>query len=266
VVDLSSIQTNISNFSTIIQVTPDEDVGIQPQLKANEDPGSSGLAPFFFQIIDEDSATLTSDITDHYVENNTPIQDNISLKPEIVTVRGFIAELNDVPPSLLAGVKKLADKLTTLEPYVPGITSTALDAYAAASSAYATADAALSAVSSGWNALTGGAQAQNKQQKAYSFFYGYWMRRQLFTVQTPWAIFNNMAIQTLRMVQDGETRVISDIEITFKKMRFADTEITTVQGVQGRLLSQASQVINQGITRPTDVGSVGTQITASGLG
>jgi hypothetical protein len=74
---------------------------------------------------------------------------------------------------------------------------------------------------------------QTKQQTYFQQFYGYWANRTLFTIQTPWAIFQDMAIQTLRAVQDADTRVITDFEVTFKLMRFASTQVVFEgEGVQ----------------------------------
>ena len=56
-----------------------------------------------FHIEGENNGVFESDITDHYIEDNTTIVDQIGLRPEVITVTGFIGELNDVlPPALQA--------------------------------------------------------------------------------------------------------------------------------------------------------------------
>ena len=47
--------------------------------------------------------------------------------------------------------------------------------------------------------------------------------RERFPVQTPWAVFQNMAILRLTATQDAETNVITDFEVTFKLIRMAST-------------------------------------------
>lgn len=47
---------------------------------------------YFFDVLQSDELNAESDITDHYVENNTAVQDHVSLKPLEFTVRGLIGE------------------------------------------------------------------------------------------------------------------------------------------------------------------------------
>lgn len=54
-----------------------------------------GIAGFLFDYDAESFLELMSEITDHPVEDNTAIADNIALLPERFTVRGMVAELTD---------------------------------------------------------------------------------------------------------------------------------------------------------------------------
>lgn len=58
-----------------------------------------GLAGFLFDIDLDQTLKLSSHITDYPIEDNTVINDNISRMPEIITLRGLIAELVSTPPS-----------------------------------------------------------------------------------------------------------------------------------------------------------------------
>ena len=98
------------------------------------------------------------------------------------------------------------------------------------------------------------ARNQTKQQIAFQQFYGYWRTRTLFTIQTPWAIFQNMAIKSLRAIQSEETRMITDFEVTFKLMRFAET-ITIkplITDFEGRSASQSSELLDLGVSTPPE--------------
>ena len=55
---------------------------------------------FLFNILGEEVVTLTADATDHYVEDNSAIQDHIALKPITITLHGYIGEVNNVPPKM----------------------------------------------------------------------------------------------------------------------------------------------------------------------
>lgn len=58
-----------------------------------------GIAGFLFDIPEEDQISLSADVTDHYLEDNTSVVDQIALKPEEVTVRGLVAELTSMQPN-----------------------------------------------------------------------------------------------------------------------------------------------------------------------
>src|SRR5271163_4191719 len=74
-------------------VTPQANIGYKPQSLTG-----AVLPTLLFHTEGENVAHLQSDITDHFIEDNTAINDQIALKPEMVTVHGFIGELNDVFP------------------------------------------------------------------------------------------------------------------------------------------------------------------------
>lgn len=243
-IPLPNVTNAATALSNLILVTPNSNKGYQPQPSQGQPQEDSIL----FNYEGEQVVSLESDITDHFVEDNTAIQDQISLKPETVTTSGYIGELNDVTPPLLEALKFVSEKLTTIGAYQPTLSATALIAYNQAALLYSVAANALNSAVSAWKSVVGG-ESQNKQQLAFSQFYGYWQNRTLFTVQTPWAIFKDMAIKSLRAIQDDETRMITDFEVTFKKIRFANT-ITTINrttSFQGRSFFQSGDTVNLGV-------------------
>lgn len=283
---LSSATTSAQALSNLILVSPQQTVGYQPQAQPvkNGNPGQNPPA-ILFHYEGEQFVAIQSDITDHYIEDNTAIQDQIALRPEEITTHGFIGELNDVAPPALQIVQQIANKLVTINAYLPEISVTAQIAYNEAFQFYQIAQAVKNSAVSTWGALTGNfgenvigtnglgtafnpatgqvTGSQNKQQVAFQQFYGYWKNRTLFTVQTPWAVFQNMAIKSLRAIQDAETRVITDFEVTFKMIRFASTSTVTntlPKSYQGRLQNQASPLVNQGTSTPIPSIGLGTVI------
>jgi len=252
---LAPATTAATTLSNLILATPQENLGYQPQNPPTKDGVVAQTPPtLLFNYEGEQVVALESDITDHYIEDNTAIQDQVSLKPEIITTHGYIGELNDVVPKALRPLKLLADKLTVLTAYTPQLTETALIAYTQAFFAYQVASQAINAGVSAWSSIIGNnAAVQTKQGAMFQQFYGYWRSRTLFTVQTPWGIFQDCAIQRLRAVQDAETRVITDFEVTFKKLRFAKTTSISAQTttLQGRASPQASGLVDCGASTPT---------------
>jgi hypothetical protein len=243
-------------LSNLILVSPVKPVGYQAQ-SAPVTPGlptTDFQAPsFVFDYEAENTISLQSDITDHYIEDNTSIQDQISLKPEIITVRGYIGELNDITPAGFGGAAGLLSKLTTVSAFVPGLSATATNIFNKSTQIVATANKLVDSAVSAWNSLTGGSSdpVQNKQQIAYGQFYGYRQTRTLFTVQTPWALYQNCAIQSLLVTQDAESNVVSDFEISFKVLRFATTLTVSSGSLQGRANQSNSLLSNLGVSVPS---------------
>lgn len=280
-VDLSAlapITTAAGALSGLILVTPQQTIGYQPQNPSAKNGQVLQQAPSLaFNYEGENTVSLESDITDHFVEDNTAIQDQISLKPEVITVHGFVGEVNDITPKALAPLKTVADKLTSLTAYTPALTATALIAYNEAFFAYQVGTEAVNAGISAWSSLTDFSQGtstinglgltgqlnQNTQQNAFQQFYGYWRSRRLFTVQTPWAIFQDCAIQRLRAIQDAETRVITDFEVSFKLIRFATATLVAGQNsnLQSRAANQASGLVDLGATTPVPGIGLGTGLS-----
>jgi hypothetical protein len=279
---LSNFTTSAQGLSNLILVSPQKIVGYQPQTQPTDD-GSIPVQPpkFLFNYEGENVVNLDSDITDHFVEDNTAIQDQIALTPEIITTQGFIGEVNNVVPEELEVLKIAAQKLEALGAYAPALTTTALLAYNSALQLYQTAQGARNAAVSSWSSISGQGgqsvitgtetaeelaqirnqtQAQTKQQVAFNQFYGYWRSRTLFTVQTPWAIFKNMAIKSFKAVQDGETDQVTTFEVTFKLMRFAEARLAFSEGesvtfdnnnAQGRAFDQGAPEVDLGTSTPT---------------
>jgi len=284
---LAPITTAAQSLSNLVLVTPQDTQGYAPQNPPKPD-GTVSTAPkppsLIFNYEGEQTITLESEVTNHYVEDNTAVQDQIALKPEIVTAKGYVGELNNVPPPGLALLKTAADRLTSINAYAPQISTTATLAYAEAFFLYQTAANVANTAVSAWSSIgnafsSSGGQSvigssglkvgtnQNKQQIMFQQFYGYWKTRTLFTVQTPWAVFQNMAILRLRAVQDEDSKVITDFEITFQMIRTASTQTKAgilSSSLDGRASSQASGLVDLGTSSP--VPSINLSSGFAGMG
>lgn len=250
---VANATTGITSLANLILVTP-QDIGYYAQnapipAGAPQPEDAQREIGLLFHYEGENTATLESDITDHYVENNSTISDQISIKPEIITVQGFVGELTDALPKYNSLVKGIQSKLTQLSPYAPEFTTSALIAINEAILAYQVVANATTAVQQTLAWGSGANQPKNKfvnkQQYYFGQFYSWWKNRNLFTIQTPWAIFDNMAVKSLKAVQSGDTRMITDFEITFKKMYFINPQVV-VNNATGRGASQRDTEFNSG--------------------
>lgn len=263
----ASAAASLASLALVIPMTDDPSmtVGYQPLNALDSDgdvtPGLPLPTALLFHYEGENNVSLESDITDHFVEDNSSVVDQIGLKPEIVTVTGFIGELNDVLPKPLKILQTIANNLLLVNSYQPQLSITALNALNQATLIYDSAISIKNSAVSAWSSITGetgeelssgtgvfqAGAVQSKQQLMFQQFYGYWTNRVLFNVQTPWAVFTKMAIKNVRAVQDAETRMITSFEVTFKKIRVAST---TVEGLTslavGRAATQAAVLTTLG--------------------
>ncbi len=268
---LAPMTTAATALSNVVLVTPERTMKYQPQNLPSE-TGQAQPPSFVFHYEGEQRLTAESDIPDHYVEDNTAVQDQIALKPVIYTTRGFIGELNDVTPGFLKPLKFIANKLVPIVGYAPSLTTTGLIAYSEAFFLYQVAQNALNAAVGAWSSigdLLGGGDGapQNKQQVAFQKLFGYQQARRLFTVQTPWASFQNMAISKLTPIQDEESDQWTNFEVAFKQIRFATTGPdgfldSSVSIFQGQSATQAAPETNLGTSSPTESTSLADGISS----
>lgn len=193
---------------------------VRPTGATNQTVGVSG---FVFQILDDEHVSLDSEITDHYIETNYAVQDHIALRPERFTLRGYVGELNDVSPQYLSIAIAALERVIALASMGPNFTAQAEQIYAAVMAAIAQSNDVVNAAASLYNLFTLKSTTANNQQNAFNYFYSMWLTRQLCTVETPWQIFQNMAIERISVTQRGESRIVSDFAVTFKKIRIAQT-------------------------------------------
>ncbi len=217
----------------LIMVSPDQYTGF-----SDMETSTRTTKGFLFQIVGDETVNLSSDITDHYVEDNSSLQDHIALRPLTITVSGFVGELNNVVPDLLSVPKNIVDRLGTLQAYVPSLTNTARRAFNLAQQVYSLGEKVIKA-----GAIGLGIEVQTAQEKAFADLYQYYKNRTLFYIATPFGQFESMAIQNLVANQSPDSKSISDFTITFKQVKFAQTK-TASKGTSSRV--GYSQPVNMG--------------------
>jgi hypothetical protein len=201
-----------------------------------------GLGGYIFDIEGEAITHLENEITDHYIEDNTTVQDHIAVKPVRVVLRNYVGEIvyrrdNTTNTPL----QQLTQKLTVLNSYLPSLTAGAQQAAKLLVNSQSLPDSqTLNQFSNGDisglvdNAVNIYGLAQNllppvtKQQQAYQYFKSLATQKILFSVQTPHEFLSNMAIESVMAIQTADSRYISDFTITLKQMRFANTQFVGI--------------------------------------
>jgi hypothetical protein len=231
----ASLSTLVLDKSRLAIVRPD-----------NPPPGVAG---YLFNIITDDAADLESDITDHYIEDNTAIQDHIALKPEVVSVRGLVAELSGLLPAE-AKQSRSPDPLPLVPGFSPVLTPGAIQTNDQITYTKEVREAAVADADSlfGMYARTAPQQPnQTKQSYIFGYFYQLWKGRQLFSVETPWGIFNSMAIQSINTTQGGDSASVSEMQVTFKRVSIVRSITVNSSRLSGRAVSQQMQYAQNGV-------------------
>lgn len=198
---------------------------VKPEIPEFTQQGS--ISGFLFDVKGRDELTLASNITDHYVENNSAMQDHIARKPITVRVNGFVGEVKNTfdVGTWQNTVATYAGKSTALSYLAPELTTQAKSVYNQMERLYGLYEKANDTVGDLYNQFKGTAsdQTDTRQQAAFQYFKKAWETNQLFTVQTPWETLQQMVIESLRATQNDETKYVTEFEITFKQFRFAST-------------------------------------------
>lgn len=229
--------------------------------------GTAGIAGFVFDIVEDEVVELGSYITDHYVETGSPVQDHIALKPERITVRGLMGEYKHIISGKQSFLEKATQKLVTLSTYLTPLSNAANSIYNTLNDTKSLSDLSLESIGGlGMDLFKAYRDInipQNEQQKAFIYFEGLRNARTTFTIQTPFRYYTDMAIETIRARQAGNTVDLSNFEVTFKKIRYVNTDIISAeekeketpkeQDIMGRLKEQASAVVDKGMNKLQEV-------------
>ena len=107
----SNSSFGLKDINSVVGIVDNSVTSLQALIFKNDDPQYDDTDPtnyditgirsgldrqraFVFDLKKDYKFTLSSDITDHYVEDNAAIQDHIGLRPIILEVSGSISEIN----------------------------------------------------------------------------------------------------------------------------------------------------------------------------
>lgn len=220
--------------------------------------GAAGISGWVFDIPTGEQVELTAEITDHFTESNSFINDHVVKPPQRVTLSGFVGELLFVlaearQQSLAAGEdgftlpgspQELQNSLSMVEAYLgdftPGMVAKARQAVSLADMYVSLLNRTVNRVQNLVGVLNGtvgvpqlppipGTEplTTTRQRGAYEQLKALWSTNQICTVQTPWEFFENMMIESIAVSQDEVTRSWTDFRVTLKEVRFA--EVSRVQ-------------------------------------
>ena len=202
-----------------------------------------------FHTITSEQITLSTDITDHIVEDHTTIQDHITVKPRVYTMRGLISEkiyehpdfaYAEIPPEPLS--VKLAP-LKTLAPTVNSFVQSAINAYEAVKNKVIQVANIFKNIASLYRYFRNLKTAKifpytvqydqrhtkwskdRLQKEIIELLDQFRINRVPVSVDTGWGmgLVDNFYITDIQVSQ-GDTYQQSELSVTVKELRFATTE------------------------------------------
>lgn len=196
-----------------------------------------GLGGFVFDVEGDTTVTLSSEITDHYLEDNSPVQDHISVQPKKVTLNTYVGELVFQRDDQSSGdfVQKVARKLTVLNSFLPDLSNAAKQIVDGVknSDEFSLENVTLESVNKAtdyYAFVKNISPPVNRQEQAYLYFKALQEGKFLVSVQTPFEFMNNMAIESIVAEQPEGSRFISNFSITLKQIRKVSILNTTGNG------------------------------------
>lgn len=237
-----------------------------------------GIGGFIFDVEGETTINLSTEITDHYVEDATTIQDHIVIKPKRITLKNYVGELVDtLSGNEATTIQRVTQKLTTISSYLPALTQAATQALNNKDSNILSnvllnpfTSLTINQVSDYWSYVKNLTGTQTKQQRAYMYLKALMEQKVLMSVQTPFEFLPRMAIESIVARQNEDEKYVSDFSITLKQIRTAallesprnvyqvvqQEGAITEDNLQGRLFEQMQPVTNQGAIQGLPVPSV----------
>ena len=206
-----------------------------------------------FHVIQSEQITLSTDITDHIVEDHTSVQDHITIKPLTFTMRGLISEKVYSDPRKSKWnqwIEQISNKLSPIKVLAPTVNSyfqSAINLYEAIESKIETIGKGISRLTDNNNGKSffskGYWSSQNSDdnlgrwnrdtylQKDIIDFLDYYRTQRLpVTVDTGWGSVYEPTSESAFYITDvnvsqGDTYQQSELSVTVKELRFTDIKM-----------------------------------------
>lgn len=247
---------------------------------------STGIAGFLFNVPKVEQVKRSNDITDYYTDNNTVFNDHIAHKPVIVTISGLQGEyfysvhklkdmisavgttlklVSQFKPQFSTIQNQLRNKWNNYRQQVETINDYSLnnfDLYDPSSYDLTLKEKAKMFFNQFttydgidlYKLFQALYKFKSAQTRAYLFFETLSYSNKPFTVETRWKRFENMYIQDVTVTGE-ETSDISDFQVVFKQMNFANSQVVKINAA-GRTQQQYWKETNKGLDNGTKVETI----------
>lgn len=194
-----------------------------------------------------------SDITTHYVEDNSAIQDHWALSPVTYTLNGFIGEIIYRPAEqwtnwLQDNVRDYLSPLEVISPTVSSYVQSAMNVTHQLEATYQKYSNYAESIMRTVNNWTNPSIKASNQYQVYQQLKNLRQNRVLVDIYTPYDTLKSMAITNISMSQDDKSMYKSSITVTLQEYRDVKTltRKATDKEVASLVKAQQAQEVNQG--------------------
>jgi len=219
------------------------------------EPETKSLKSLRLQIIGNETISMSSEITDNFVESNVAFQDHISMKPMIYTIEGEVGELVWFSKEGDVDVyETLENKLVEIEAFLPPFSKKEQVEQRNSEQIMSVVDELPDFANRFWSVLEEGGN-KKEQEKVYKYLLMLWKERTPISIQTAWTKLSNFVIQNIEISQSDRTKDKSKIKISFKEFRTVKRKTVEFDEKKfiGRAGAQNSEPAEKGTTTGTTI-------------
>lgn len=225
-----------------------------------------------FGVSGSDTLTVSSDVSMHFVEDNSFINDHIALQPITYTLNGFVGEVIYRPTSkwsnwIQSRVTDYLKPLSIISPTVSSYVGTAINITNQIEENYRKfsqyAENIMKTINNWQGQIT---YQKSNQRQVFENLLTLRDNRILVDVYTPYKTLKNMAITSIVFSQTENTKYKANIQITLQEYREVGTKTrqATKDEVDTLLKSQSGEVENNGKAQKKKVKSTLRKIVEGG--
>lgn len=207
-----------------------------------------GISGLTLDITNDEKVRLQSSITDYVLENGSVVQNNITLQPINIELRGFIGELVVKKPRRVKETNFIQSRLNKLTGILPELSTQAQQYLNTFNDTVEKIDEYNTKISNTFDLVNSSftKDLKSNQKKQFNILFDFWKSKTILSVKTSWMDFENIVIES---VEVGQTDTLYKTEISIKLKQLSFAELKTAKKREGRNNIQASEVVDKGKTK-----------------
>lgn len=223
--------------------------------------GNTGIAGFKFHVPEKEQVKMQNDVTDHYVDTNSPVQDHVARKPITITLNGFQGDYFYSVNKIEDTLAKVIPTLSLVKQFLPRLPdSTKQRLVKKYQQVTQTQKTPLALQNNGTEYTLNSIdlfklfqdlyKLKSPQTRAFFFLETLWRTNAVFTVETTWKRYNNMLITDITPIRDNNAD-ITEFSVSFKQINFTASLVQNINNATGRTRQQFAKMANKGVDKGT---------------